>query len=120
MTTVSIALAMYNSSRFLDQQLQTLASQERLPDELVVNASTDGTVAKIEAFAATAPFPVRLHRNAERLGYELSDQASFGVRRERLASRFLSRAARGLSPVGGASTINPAPIERLSLDGRAK
>lgn len=71
MTTVSIALATYNGSRFLDQQLQTLASQERLPDELVVadDASIDDTVAKIEAFAATAPFPVRLYRNAKRLGY---------------------------------------------------
>jgi len=31
--------------------------------------STDDTVAKVEAFAAVAPFPVRLRRNAERLGY---------------------------------------------------
>ena len=70
-TTVSIALATYNGGRFLDQQLQTLAGQERPPDELVVtdDGSTDDTVAKLEAFAATAPFPVRLYRNTVRLGY---------------------------------------------------
>jgi glycosyltransferase involved in cell wall biosynthesis len=71
MTTVSIALATYNGSKYLDEQLQTLARQERLPDELVVtdDASADDTVAKVEAFAASARFPVRLHRNTERLGY---------------------------------------------------
>ena len=81
MTTVSIALATYNGSRFLDQQLETLASQERLPDELVVtdDASTDDTVAKIEAFAATAPFPVRLHRNAKRLGYRANFMRAAGL-----------------------------------------
>jgi glycosyltransferase involved in cell wall biosynthesis len=71
MTTVSIALATYNGGKYLDEQLQTLARQERLPDELVVtdDASTDDTVAKVVAFAAIAPFPVRLYRNLERLGY---------------------------------------------------
>jgi len=70
-TTVSIALATYNGGRFLDQQLQTLAGQERPPDELVVtdDGSTDDTVAKLEAFDDTAPFQVRLYRNTVRLGY---------------------------------------------------
>jgi hypothetical protein len=71
MTTVSIALATYNGGKYLDEQLQTLARQEQLPDELVItdDASADDTVAKVEAFAASAPFPVRLYRNTERLGY---------------------------------------------------
>jgi hypothetical protein len=79
MTTISIALAPYNGSRFFDQQPQTLASQERLPDELVGtdDASTERTVAKIEAFAAIAPFPV--YRNAERLGYHANFMCAPGL-----------------------------------------
>jgi rhamnosyltransferase len=71
MTTVSVALATYNGARYLDEQLQSLARQEHLPDELVVtdDTSTDDTVAKVEEFAGRASFPVRLHRNSERLGY---------------------------------------------------
>src|SRR5262249_38439023 len=47
--------ATYNGSGLLDQQLQTLASQEQLPYELGVSddAAIGGTIAKIEAFAAT-------------------------------------------------------------------
>jgi glycosyltransferase involved in cell wall biosynthesis len=71
MTTVSIALATCNGARHIDEQLDSLAAQQQLPDELVVtdDASTDDTVARVETFAAAAPFPVRLHRNHERLGY---------------------------------------------------
>jgi glycosyltransferase involved in cell wall biosynthesis len=71
MASVSIALATYNGGRYVGEQLESLADQRLLPDELVVSddASTDDTVARIEAFAATAPFPVRVHRNAQRLGY---------------------------------------------------
>ncbi len=71
MTSVSIALATYNGGRYIDEQLDSLAGQTHLPDELVVcdDGSSDNTAAKIEAFAATAPFPVHLHRNSERLGY---------------------------------------------------
>lgn len=71
MTTVSVALATYNGGRYIDEQLDSLARQSRLPDELVAadDGSSDDTVARLEAFAATAPFPVRMHRNDRRLGY---------------------------------------------------
>ena len=71
MTAVSIAIATCNGARHIDEQLRSLAMQQLLPDELVVtdDASTDDTVARIETFAANAPFPVRLYRNPERLGY---------------------------------------------------
>lgn len=71
MTTVSIALATCNGGRHIDEQLRSLAAQHRPPEEIVVtdDASSDDTVARIEAFAAAAPFPVRLYRNPERLGY---------------------------------------------------
>jgi len=64
---VSVAMATYDGAAFIDEQLESLAAQTRRPDELVVvdDASRDDTPARVEAFAARAPFPVRLERNAE-------------------------------------------------------
>lgn len=69
--TAAIALCTFNGERFLSRQLQSLASQRRLPAELVVmdDGSTDGTLGQLAAFAAAAPFPVRFSRNGTRLGY---------------------------------------------------
>ena len=60
-------MATYDGARFIDEQLASIADQTRTPDELVVvdDASNDDTVARIEAFSARAPFPVRLERNPE-------------------------------------------------------
>lgn len=68
--TVSVAMATYNGDRYISEQLASLAAQEMLPDELVVSddGSTDGTIELLNQFAASAPFPVRLHRNQSRLG----------------------------------------------------
>ncbi|WP_410832883.1 glycosyltransferase [Paraburkholderia sp. SIMBA_030] len=64
-------MATYNGSRFLPEQLMSLAAQSVLPAELVVtdDGSTDGTVDLIERFAEHAPFPVRVYRNPQRLCY---------------------------------------------------
>ncbi len=68
--SLSIALASYNGERYISEQLDSIAKQIRLPDELVISddASIDATPAIIEDFARQAPFPVRLLRNSERLG----------------------------------------------------
>jgi hypothetical protein len=68
---LSVAMATYNGERFLRGQLESLARQDRLPDELVVcdDGSTDSTVHVVEEFGATAPFPVRVYRNDRRLGF---------------------------------------------------
>lgn len=68
---VSVAMATYNGARFLSEQLRSLAEQEHRPAELVIcdDLSTDRTVAIVEAFARTAPFPVRLYRNEARLRF---------------------------------------------------
>lgn len=68
---VSIALATYNGARFIEEQLDSLAVQTRLPDELVVSddCSTDDTVALLERFVANAPFVVRIERNPRNLGF---------------------------------------------------
>jgi glycosyltransferase involved in cell wall biosynthesis len=64
-------MATYNGERFIQTQLESLATQTVLPYELVVSddASNDGTLSALEAFASNAPFPVRIYRNERRLGY---------------------------------------------------
>lgn len=68
---ISIAMATYNGAKFLREQLDSFSAQTRLPDELVVcdDGSKDATLAILDAFAATAPFAVRVIRNPENLGF---------------------------------------------------
>ncbi|TFH08663.1 MAG: glycosyltransferase [Nitrosomonadales bacterium] len=70
LTDISIALATYNGERYIGEQLDSIASQTRLPDELVISddASTDSTLEIVSKFARRVPFPVRVHINPERLG----------------------------------------------------
>jgi len=66
----SVAMCTYEGERFLPEQLASIAAQERPPNELVVcdDRSTDATRRIVESFAASAPFPVRLHVNERNLG----------------------------------------------------
>lgn len=59
-----------DGGRYLREQLESIALQHRLPDELVVcdDCSTDDTVAIVREFAARAPFSVRWQINERRLG----------------------------------------------------
>jgi glycosyltransferase involved in cell wall biosynthesis len=68
---ISIAMATYNGEKFLEQQLQSLLKQTRLPAELVIcdDTSSDATVVIIKRFSETAPFPVKLVVNEQRLGW---------------------------------------------------
>ena len=68
---LSVAMCTYNGEKYLGEQLESLLRQQRLPDELVVadDRSTDGTVALLLQFAATAPFPVRVVENPQNLGF---------------------------------------------------
>jgi glycosyltransferase involved in cell wall biosynthesis len=68
---ISVAMATYNGETYLKEQLQSLADQIRLPDELVVgdDGSSDATLSIVEDFRAKAPFPVHIHRNKTNLGY---------------------------------------------------
>lgn len=71
MVSLSVALATYNGEKFLRRQLESLAWQERLPDELVVcdDCSRDSTVAILREFAETVPFPVRISVNEHSLHF---------------------------------------------------
>lgn len=67
---ISVAMCTYNGAPYLRAQLDSIATQTRLPDELVVcdDKSTDATREIIAAFAAVAPFPVQLHVNEQNVG----------------------------------------------------
>ena len=66
----SVAMCTYNGAPFVAEQLASIATQTRLPDELVVcdDRSTDATVECVRDFARNAPFPVRLVENEQNLG----------------------------------------------------
>ena len=68
---LSVAMATYDGERFLPEMLESLAAQTRLPDELVVrdDGSTDRSLDVVHAFAAHAPFPVRVLHSDGHLGY---------------------------------------------------
>ena len=69
--TVSVAMATYNGARYVEEQLDSIASQTVPPSEIVVcdDASSDGTASIVRNFAARSPVPVRLERNLANLGY---------------------------------------------------
>ena len=70
LSSISIALATYNGSRYIREQLDSIALQTRLPDELIISddASTDDTLDIARDFARHVPFPVKIYKNQERLG----------------------------------------------------
>lgn len=61
----------YNAEEFLEPQLSSLLSQTLLPTELIVfdDASQDGTVSVLRAFAASAPFEVRIVESPTNMGW---------------------------------------------------
>jgi glycosyltransferase involved in cell wall biosynthesis len=70
-TRFSIALATFNGEAYIGEQLDSLARQILLPDELVVcdDGSVDNTVAIVQEFRNAAPFLVKIHQNPKRLGF---------------------------------------------------
>ena len=59
---ISVALACWRGTAHLTEQLNSLAGQTRLPDEVVAvdDASGDDTAALLRTFAETAPFEMRV------------------------------------------------------------
>jgi glycosyltransferase involved in cell wall biosynthesis len=81
MTSTSVALCVYNGERFLSQQLESLAAQTVLPDEVVIcdDASSDGSMRIVEDFANNAPFVVRIFKNPKNLGYIKNFEKAIGL-----------------------------------------
>ena len=65
-----MALCTYQGEKYLQEQLDSIAGQSRLPDEVVVcdDSSADGTLGILDQFRSRAPFPVRVHVNDKQLG----------------------------------------------------
>jgi glycosyltransferase involved in cell wall biosynthesis len=68
--TFSVAMCTYNGARYVAEQLESIATQTRSPDEVVVcdDLSSDDTVRIVQQFAASAKFPVRLEVNSRNVG----------------------------------------------------
>jgi glycosyltransferase involved in cell wall biosynthesis len=73
---LSVIMCTYNGAAHLAQQLDSIAAQIRLPDEMVAcdDGSVDGTLPLLRHFAKTVDFPVRIVENPVRLG----STANFG------------------------------------------
>jgi glycosyltransferase involved in cell wall biosynthesis len=67
--SISVAMCTFNGEPFLGAQLESIAAQERLPDELVVcdDGSADRSVEIVRQFAQRARFPIRLIVNQKTL-----------------------------------------------------
>lgn len=78
---LSIAMCTYNGARFLPKQLESIAGQTRLPDELVVcdDRSTDESVEILKTFVCRAPFAVRLEINDSRRGSTKNFEKAIGL-----------------------------------------
>lgn len=68
---VSIALCTYNGEPFLQEQLDSIANQTRLPDEVVIgdDASTDKTLEILERWRDSMPFRVKIITRKKNLGF---------------------------------------------------
>ena len=78
---ISVAMCTFNGGRYLDEQLQSIASQTRLPSELVVcdDHSTDETLSILKKFQTNASFPVRIVQNAMRVGSTRNFDQAIGM-----------------------------------------
>src|SRR5579864_1027599 len=67
---ISIAMCTFNGARCLPAQLRSIVMQNRPPDQLVLcdDGSSDATADIAAKFARSAPFEVRIVRNAANLG----------------------------------------------------
>lgn len=78
---ISVALCTYNGEKYLGEQLDSIAGQSRLPDELVVcdDRSEDGTLGILEGFRSRVPFSVHIHRNETNLGSTKNFERAIGL-----------------------------------------
>jgi glycosyltransferase involved in cell wall biosynthesis len=80
---VSVAMCTFNGGRYLEEQLESIALQTRLPCELVIcdDRSTDDTFTILKRFQSEAPFMVKVIRNSQRLGSTRNFDQAIGLAR---------------------------------------
>src|ERR1700739_4682208 len=83
---ISVAMCTCNGARYLEEQLESIALQSRLPYELIVcdDQSTDDTLAILKRFQAEATFAVKVVRNSQRLGSTRNFDQAIGLARGEL------------------------------------
>jgi glycosyltransferase involved in cell wall biosynthesis len=78
---ISIALCTYNGAQFLQEQLESIASQTRVPDEMIVcdDISKDNTLEILKEFASKVSFPVNIFINEKNLGSTKNFEKAIGL-----------------------------------------
>lgn len=81
MNVLSVALCTHNGAKFISAQLESIAAQSRLPDELIIcdDDSRDSTLDLVRRFAATALFAVCVHANPRNLGSTKNFEQAMGM-----------------------------------------
>lgn len=71
----------YNGEKFLMEQLESIANQSQLPDELIIcdDKSTDNTINIIKKFQEKAPFKVKFVINSKQLGSTKNFEKAIGL-----------------------------------------
>jgi glycosyltransferase involved in cell wall biosynthesis len=80
---ISVAMCTFNGGRYLEEQLESIARQSRLPSELVVcdDRSTDDSLIILRRFQREAPFAVKVIQNSQRLGSTRNFDQAIGLAR---------------------------------------
>ena len=67
---ISVAICTYNGDQYLEEQLESILTQVRRPDEVLFcdDGSCDNTRNILHAFASKAPFETHIHFNETTLG----------------------------------------------------
>jgi len=71
----------YNGAEFLPEQLESIASQTRQPDQIVIcdDASTDKTQFIINGFAGKSSLPIAVHTNTQNVGSIKNFERAIGL-----------------------------------------
>src|SRR5690348_7801557 len=69
-STVSVVVCTFNGGKYVQEQLQSIAAQRELPNELIIvdDGSTDATSGIIDRFLKAASCPTKYLRNESTLG----------------------------------------------------
>jgi glycosyltransferase involved in cell wall biosynthesis len=78
---ISIAMCTFNGSKYIKEQLQSIFTQSRLPDELIVcdDCSSDHTAEIVKSFAMHSVFPVYFFENKQNLGSTKNFEKAIGL-----------------------------------------
>ncbi|MEY2422429.1 MAG: hypothetical protein QOI95_2496 [Acidimicrobiaceae bacterium] len=78
---ISVAICTHNGERYLREQLESIAAQDRHPDEVVISddGSVDATHAILDEFATASPFSVRVFHSERHLGVARNYERAIGL-----------------------------------------